>query len=84
MMDWVTNTVASAGLAGVFLLMLAENLFPPIPSELIMPLAGFSACRITRMMALFSPSASLSPWRAKTDAARASAPTKSKNFLIED
>lgn len=45
MMDWVTDTVASAGLLGVFLLMLAENLFPPIPSELIMPLAGFSAAR---------------------------------------
>jgi len=45
MMDWVTNTVASAGYVGVFLLMLAENLFPPIPSELIMPLAGFAAAR---------------------------------------
>ena len=45
MMDWVTDTVASGGLTGVFLLMLAENLFPPIPSELIMPLAGFSAAR---------------------------------------
>ena len=45
MMDWVTDTVTSAGLLGVFLLMLAENLFPPIPSELIMPLAVFSAAR---------------------------------------
>lgn len=45
MMDWVTDTVTRAGLTGVFLLMLAENLFPPIPSELIMPLAGFSAAR---------------------------------------
>ena len=45
MMDWVTSTVASAGYVGVFLLMLAENLFPPIPSELIMPLAGFTAAR---------------------------------------
>jgi len=45
MMDWVTDLVARGGLAGVFLLMLAENLFPPIPSELIMPLAGFSAAR---------------------------------------
>ncbi|WP_368419634.1 DedA family protein [Rhodovarius sp.] len=45
MMDWITGLVAQAGYAGVFVLMLAENLFPPIPSELIMPLAGFSAAR---------------------------------------
>lgn len=45
MMDWITGMVAQAGYAGVFVLMLAENLFPPIPSELIMPLAGFSAAR---------------------------------------
>jgi membrane protein DedA with SNARE-associated domain len=37
--------VASGGLAGVFLLMVAENLFPPMPSEVIMPLAGFAAAR---------------------------------------
>src|SRR5690606_7390065 len=36
---------AQAGYLGVFLLMLAENIFPPIPSELIMPLAGFAAAR---------------------------------------
>ncbi|MBA3477365.1 MAG: hypothetical protein H0T52_03030 [Lautropia sp.] len=27
------------------MLMLAENVFPPIPSEIIMPLAGFTAAR---------------------------------------
>jgi membrane protein DedA with SNARE-associated domain len=43
--EWITQTVESWGYAGVFLLMLAENLFPPIPSELIMPLAGFVAAR---------------------------------------
>jgi membrane protein DedA with SNARE-associated domain len=31
----------STSYAGILLLMLAENVFPPIPSELIMPLAGF-------------------------------------------
>ena len=30
---------------GLALLMLLENVFPPIPSELIMPLAGFNAAR---------------------------------------
>ena len=43
MIEWVTGVVGSAGLPGVFALMFLENLFPPIPSELIMPLAGFVA-----------------------------------------
>ncbi|WP_419898291.1 DedA family protein [Roseomonas sp. USHLN139] len=43
MIDWVTDIVGDAGPIGVFLLMFLENLFPPIPSELIMPLAGFAA-----------------------------------------
>jgi membrane protein DedA with SNARE-associated domain len=45
MIDWATNLIASGGLFGVFLLMVAENLFPPIPSEVVMPLAGFAAAR---------------------------------------
>jgi len=43
MIEWITQTVGSAGAPGVFFLMFLENLFPPIPSELIMPLAGFAA-----------------------------------------
>lgn len=43
--DWVTSTVESAGYWGIVLLMFVENVFPPIPSELIMPLAGFQAAR---------------------------------------
>lgn len=31
------------GLLGVALMMFLENVFPPIPSELIMPMAGFSS-----------------------------------------
>ena len=45
MVEFSTNLIASGGLVGVFLLMVLENLFPPIPSELIMPLAGFTAAR---------------------------------------
>lgn len=45
MFDWITGFVRQAGYAGVFLLMLLENVVPPIPSELIMPLAGFTAAR---------------------------------------
>lgn len=38
---WVAGIVQSAGYVGVGGLVAAENLFPPIPSELILPLAGF-------------------------------------------
>lgn len=42
----VVNTVMSAlGAPGVALLVAAENLFPPIPSEAILPLGGFSAAQ---------------------------------------
>jgi membrane protein DedA with SNARE-associated domain len=42
---WVTGTVESMGYVGVALLMALESIFPPIPSELIMPLAGYVAAR---------------------------------------
>lgn len=42
MKEWILNTMGSLGYLGIGLLMFAENLFPPIPSELIMPLAGFT------------------------------------------
>ncbi|HYG88274.1 MAG TPA: DedA family protein [Azospirillum sp.] len=45
MFDWITGMVERTGYVGIALLMLLENVFPPIPSELIMPLAGFSAAR---------------------------------------
>jgi membrane protein DedA with SNARE-associated domain len=37
--------MTSMGYVGIALLMFAENLFPPIPSELIMPLAGFTVAQ---------------------------------------
>jgi membrane protein DedA with SNARE-associated domain len=45
MIEWVTAIVAAGGWPGVLALMFLENLFPPIPSEVIMPLAGFAAAR---------------------------------------
>lgn len=45
MAEWITNTMTSLGYWGIGLLMFLENLFPPIPSELIMPLAGFTVAR---------------------------------------
>lgn len=42
MEQWITETMKNLGYFGIGLLMFLENLFPPIPSELIMPLAGFT------------------------------------------
>ncbi|HEX2171877.1 MAG TPA: DedA family protein [Dehalococcoidia bacterium] len=39
--EWVTRIVESLGYLGVGILTILEHLFPPIPSELILPLAGF-------------------------------------------
>lgn len=41
--SWIEQLVSGLGYAGIALLMLAETVFPPIPSELIMPLAGMQA-----------------------------------------
>lgn len=43
MADWVVETITALGYLGIFLLMLLEAVFPPIPSELIIPFAGFAA-----------------------------------------
>ena len=45
MFGWIQHTMTTLGYPGVALLMFLENVFPPIPSELIMPLAGFTAGR---------------------------------------
>ena len=45
MQDWIINLVESTGYWGVGLLMLLETVFPPIPSEVIMTVAGVSAAR---------------------------------------
>lgn len=42
MEQWITDVVGNFGYVGIFLLMLGENLFPPIPSEVIMPIAGLA------------------------------------------
>ncbi len=37
MVEWITSTMERLGYLGIGLLMFMENLYPPIPSELIMP-----------------------------------------------
>lgn len=43
MHEWIHSTTSALGYPGIALLMFIENVFPPLPSELIMPLAGFAA-----------------------------------------
>ena len=43
MTDFILNLIQSWGYAGIFILMFIENVFPPIPSEVIMPVAGMAA-----------------------------------------
>ncbi len=45
MHDWITGFLEGGGYLAVATLMLLENVFPPIPSELIMPLAGYTAAK---------------------------------------
>jgi membrane protein DedA with SNARE-associated domain len=45
MFDFITGWIDQGGLLAVGFLMLLENVFPPIPSELIVPLAGFKAAQ---------------------------------------
>lgn len=43
MFEWITGWINETGYVAIAALMFAENLFPPIPSELIMPLSGYAA-----------------------------------------
>ena len=45
MENWVGSIIESLGYAGVAFLMFFENLFPPIPSEVVMPLSGYTAAQ---------------------------------------
>jgi membrane protein DedA with SNARE-associated domain len=42
---WATNLMETLGAPGAGLAVALENLFPPIPSEAILPLAGFTAAQ---------------------------------------
>lgn len=40
---WVQDVINQFGYFGVALLVIIENVFPPIPSEIVLPFAGFVA-----------------------------------------
>src|SRR3954466_12642874 len=42
---WATDLMEKLGAPGAGLAIALENLFPPLPSEVILPLAGFAASR---------------------------------------
>ncbi|MEW8988193.1 MAG: DedA family protein, partial [Bacillus sp. (in: firmicutes)] len=41
MEEWIFNIIENYGYLGVFLIIVIENVFPPIPSELVLPFSGF-------------------------------------------
>ncbi|MBC3899987.1 MAG: alkaline phosphatase [Firmicutes bacterium HGW-Firmicutes-4] len=41
MQDWIINVMQQYGYIGVFSLIVIENIFPPIPSEIILAFGGF-------------------------------------------
>ena len=41
--NWVQDVINQFGYLGVALLVVIENVFPPIPSEIVLPFAGFVA-----------------------------------------
>lgn len=43
--DWIVNLMELLGAPGVGIAILLENLFPPIPSEVVLPLAGFTVAK---------------------------------------
>jgi membrane protein DedA with SNARE-associated domain len=45
MSDWIIRLIDQSGYLGIGFLMFLETVFPPIPSEIIMPVAGLAAAR---------------------------------------
>lgn len=43
--DWIVSLMETLGAPGVGLAILLENLFPPIPSEVVLPLGGFTVAQ---------------------------------------
>ena len=43
--EWVLSIMEKLGYLGIAFLMFLDNIFPPIPSEIIMPSAGYTASK---------------------------------------
>ena len=49
---WIQQFMSQFGNLGVFLLIFIENVFPPIPSELILTFGGFMTASTSMSVAL--------------------------------
>jgi membrane protein DedA with SNARE-associated domain len=47
MEQWITDIMSDYGYFGIFLLIMLENVFPPIPSEVILTVGGFMTTTTT-------------------------------------
>ena len=56
MTDWILEFIRAWGALGVGVLMFVENIFPPIPSEVVLPLTGYRASQgdLSAVAALFA------------------------------
>jgi len=45
MLEWIQNTLQTLGYPGIAFLTFLENVVPPIPSEVILPVSGYAAAR---------------------------------------
>lgn len=45
MQEWITHFMEQFGYIGIFLMILLENIFPPIPSEIVLTFGGFMTTR---------------------------------------
>jgi membrane protein DedA with SNARE-associated domain len=52
MLEWIIGLIERRGYVGILLLTVAEHVFPPIPSAVVMPAAGFATARGDLALAL--------------------------------
>ncbi|MGI8384729.1 DedA family protein [Robertmurraya sp. P23] len=52
MEDWIFSIIENYGYLGVFLIIVIENVFPPIPSELVLPFSGFMTTKTELSVAM--------------------------------
>ena len=43
--SWAVDVIDKLGYLGLYLILVLENVFPPIPSEAVLPLAGYNSSR---------------------------------------
>jgi membrane protein DedA with SNARE-associated domain len=52
MEEWIFNIIENYGYLGVFLIIVLENVFPPIPSEIVLPFSGFMTTKTELSVAM--------------------------------